>query len=55
MYTVVTVKIFSCETKSYHDSCMTQEYNVPKKVCLQIHIDHKMFDMFTSRNVKKNL
>ena len=26
-----------------------------KKVRLQIHIDHKMFDMFTSRNVKKNL
>ena len=26
-----------------------------KKVWLQIHIDHKMFDMFTSRNVKKNL
>ena len=24
-----------------------------KKVRLQIHIDHKMFDMFTSRNVKK--
>ena len=24
-----------------------------KKVCLQIRIDHKMFDMFTSRNVKK--
>jgi hypothetical protein len=26
-----------------------------KKVRLQIHIDHKMFDMFTSRNVKTNL
>jgi hypothetical protein len=26
-----------------------------KKVRLQIRIDHKMFDMFTSRNVKKNL
>jgi hypothetical protein len=26
-----------------------------KKVRLQIHIDHKMFEMFTSRNVKKNL
>ena len=26
-----------------------------KKVRLQIRIDHKMFDIFTSRNVKKNL
>ena len=26
-----------------------------KKVRLQIRIDHKMCDMFTSRNVKKNL
>ena len=26
-----------------------------KKVRLQIGIDHKMFDIFTSRNVKKNL
>ena len=26
-----------------------------KKVRLQICIDHKMFNMFTSRNVKKNL
>jgi hypothetical protein len=26
-----------------------------KKVRLQIRIDHKMFDMFTLRNVKKNL
>ena len=32
----------------------TQTFYIPeKKVQLQIRIDHKMFDMFTSRNVKK--
>ena len=34
----------------------TRTFYIPeKKVRLQIRIDHKMFDMFTSRNVKKDL
>jgi hypothetical protein len=32
---------------------MFNVYHTGKKVRLQIRIDHKMFDMFTSRNVKK--
>jgi hypothetical protein len=38
-----------------HRSTYPHILHTGKKVRLQIRIDHKMFDIFTSRNVKKNL
>ena len=55
-YVSYVEKVYCYTPKNYNRmGCRHQSLSTELPFLARIHIDHKMFDMFTSRNVKKNL